>query len=395
MKIYFLIITEAIAASLFVTITNLLSCAHAVPVTYEITKGNKECLYDTLEVKEYVTMSVFLSVGPQLRARLSIQGPIAPSVVNSGVGLQRAIDQANRNTQGFVLQKSFDVDMEQFADMDLIDDDFQDDFIDDDAALRDYYYGLDDDDEYQFMEDDQMSDEERKEVRKAKAERDALSVEDRETMKVERRKVAQREREEMMKERKAMIEEREVRMKEREDKMKLKVQKETREEVGESFQKTFSIDEPGWYRVCVGAVWNEISAEIEMRKSSELGQPNTKTGHLQSYERRTMIQEEKRLFHKKHLEGSKNTQAEENRIEEKDLQATRDQLQRLNRLLNEIREKQHNERHRLSLHAATNEHSHSRMVLSSLFETLFYIVVSGFQVWTIRKWFSGAPILGF
>merc|ERR1712187_366662 len=129
-------------------------------------------------------------------------------------------------------------------------------------------YGLDDDDEYQFMEDDQMSDEEREEVRKAKAERDSLNSEDLEKIKAERRKVAQQEREEMKNERKAMIAEREARMKEREEKMRLKVEKKKNEDAGESFQKTFTITNPGWYRVCVHALWNEVSAEIEMRKSS-------------------------------------------------------------------------------------------------------------------------------
>jgi len=33
--------------------------------------------------------------------------------------------------------------------------------------------------------------------------------------------------------------------------------------------------------------------------------------------------------------------------------------------------------------------------MTSLFETVFYIVVSGFQVYTIRKWFSGNSILGY
>jgi len=389
------IFSEFSSLMILLTMVHLLHFVFAVPVTYDIAKGNKECLYDTVEDKEYVTMSVFLSAGLHLRAQAFFQGPIASPEVISGVALQGAIDQANRNIVEFTLHESFDVDMEELSEMGLIDDDFQDDFIDDDAALRDYYYGLDDDDEYQFMEDDQMSDEEREEVRKAKAERDSLNSEDREKIKAERRKVAQQEREEMKNERKAMIAEREARMKEREEKMRLKVEKKKNEDAGESFQKTFIISNPGWYRVCVHALWNEVSAEIEMRKSSELGQPNKKTGHLQSYERRAMIQEEKRLFHKKPTTVDKTITPVDSGIEEKDLQTTRDQLQRLNRLLNDIREKQHNERHRLSLHAATNEHSHSRMVLNSLFETLFYIVVSGFQVWIIRKWFSGAPVLGF
>mmetsp|Transcript_9917 Transcript_9917/g.12492 ORF Transcript_9917/g.12492 Transcript_9917/m.12492 type:complete len:94 (+) Transcript_9917:21-302(+) len=87
--------------------------------------------------------------------------------------------------------------------------------------------------------------------------------------------------------------------------------------------------------------------------------------------------------------------ATEEGVKEQDLTSTKNQISKLNRLLYDIKDKQNNERHRLSVHKAVNEHSHSRMVLNSLFETIFYITVSGFQVYTIRKWFSGSPILGY
>jgi hypothetical protein len=29
-----------------------------------------------------------------------------------------------------------------------------------------------------------------------------------------------------------------------------------------------------------------------------------------------------------------------------------------------------------------------------LLQTILFMVVTGFQVYTIRKWFSGAPVLG-
>ncbi len=136
----------------------------------------------------------------------------------------------------------------------------------------------------------------------------------------------------------------------------------------------------------------QIEVEMELRKSSEVGKPNTKTGHLETYEHHDMKMHEKNLL--KRMEKS-NKNEEENGIKEKDLHATKQQVAKLNKLLYEIKEKQQFERHRLSAHKAVNEHSHSRMVLNSLFETIFYIAVSGFQVYTIRKWFSGAPILGY
>ena len=129
---------------------------------------------------------------------------------------------------------------------------------------------------------------------------------------------------------------------------------------------------------------------MEIRKSSEVGNPNQKSGHLQTFEHHDMMQREKKLMNQMNTKN-----LEENGVKEEDLQNTKNQITKLNRLLYDIKEKQNSERHRLSVHKAVNEHSHSRMVLNSLFETVFYIAISCFQVYTIRKWFSGSPILRY
>lgn len=129
---------------------------------------------------------------------------------------------------------------------------------------------------------------------------------------------------------------------------------------------------------------------MEIRTSSEVGAPNKKTGHLQTYEHQDMLHREKKL-----LMRMTSAKLEGNGIKESDLLGTKKMVSKLNKLLYDIRDKQKNERHRLAVHKAVNEHSHSRMVLNSLFETVFYIGVSAFQVYTIRKWFSGSPILSY
>ena len=129
---------------------------------------------------------------------------------------------------------------------------------------------------------------------------------------------------------------------------------------------------------------------MELRKSSEVGKPNTKTGHLSTYEHHEMQQHEKKLLKRM---NSKNLEA--NGVKEKDLEMTRKQITKLNKLLYEIKERQMHERHRLGVHKAVNEHSHSRMVMNSLFETIFYIGISVFQIYTIKKWFTGSPILSY
>jgi uncharacterized protein YoxC len=123
---------------------------------------------------------------------------------------------------------------------------------------------------------------------------------------------------------------------------------------------------------------------MEFRKEFELGGID-EAGHVVSYETKTMMDEDKEL--------EQDTASQEG-IKDEDFQETREKVKDLRRLLNEIQSMQQKERRRLSVHAETNEHSHSRMVLSSLLETLLFMAVTGFQVYTIRKWFSGAPVLG-
>lgn len=121
-----------------------------------------------------------------------------------------------------------------------------------------------------------------------------------------------------------------------------------------------------------------------MRKFSDLGGMDEK-GNVISYEERIMKEEDTEL--------DEDTASQEG-IKEEDFQETRERVKTLRRLLNEIQSMQQKERRRLTVHAETNEHSHSRMVLSSLLETLLFMSITGFQIYTIRKWFSGAPVLG-
>lgn len=108
-------------------------------------------------------------------------------------------------------------------------------------------------------------------------------------------------------------------------------------------------------------------------------------GHVLTYEAKTMQEEDKLL--------EEDTAVEEG-IKDEDFQATREKLRQLRRLLADIHSAQQKERRRLIVHAATNKHSHSRMVLSSLMETMLFMAVTGYQVYTIRRWFRGAPALG-
>ena len=153
---------------------------------------------------------------------------------------------------------------------------------------------------------------------------------------------------------------------------------------GEPFQWDLVGVKDGWYRFCVKATWNQITAEMDLRKESEFGGVN-EDGHVMTFREKVAEDEE--------VEMEKDTAAMEG-IKDEDFKATRDKLRTLRRLLSDIQSKQSQERHRLAVHSATNEHSHSRMALNSLMETILFMAVTGYQVYTIRKWFKGAPVLG-
>mmetsp|Transcript_15707 Transcript_15707/g.22998 ORF Transcript_15707/g.22998 Transcript_15707/m.22998 type:complete len:408 (+) Transcript_15707:164-1387(+) len=385
----------------------------SLPVSFHIEKGRPECYYTNLEIDEYITTSLFILSGDSLKARTILQGPITPSSISSSAEVLAAamrLDKLGRNRDELSYNNIEDLDFgsmyEEATEDYAVDDDFDDggsgieyggmdDDPVDDVVLQDYYY-YDDDDEYEFMEDDAMDDQEIMSVRKAKAERDGMSPE-------ERAKFSSAKKERKRKESEAVRKKSEAKKKERlAQQLAKKKSKRENEELrkrraemqaineGKPLEKTFMVEEDGWYRFCVEATHNLIEVEFELRRSSELGHPNKKTGHLQTYERHDMMQSEHKLMEK--LAAASKTGGA---VKEEDLETTKNQITKMNRLLNEIREKQNNERHRLAVHKSVNEHSHSRMVIGSLFETVFYIAVSAFQVYTIRKWFSGSPILGY
>ncbi len=115
-----------------------------------------------------------------------------------------------------------------------------------------------------------------------------------------------------------------------------------------------------------------------MRKSSELGSPD-KSGHVPTWERHAAKLAEK-------LEVP-------NAAKEEDVQRIKNKIARLEGLLDQIQRKQAIERHQLALHSSVNARSHSRMVLSSLVETIVYMAVTAFQLYVVKKWFQGNKTL--
>ncbi len=320
-------------------------------------------------------MSIFILSGSQLKAIYSLEGPFEGSeadalhIYNNGQGFANEVKLGNKR-EDRIINFMQEVDFEHL--MDEVDDDA---FMDDDD---------DDDDEYdddEPIKPDEPNAEEKRRQRRERQRKKFLAAK-----------------------------------KKREEK-KAKMMNRIRQD-GEPIMSTFKAPSSGWYRMCVTASWNQVRpvesimksiffcllsfkmlntnaclfiwtivqivAEMEMRKESDLGGLN-EDGHVWTYEERKMADED--------IELEEDSAAAEG-IKDEDFQETRDKVKDLRRLLNDIMNMQQKERRRLTVHAETNEHSHSSMVLNSLMETLLFMAVTGYQVYTIRKWFSGAPVLG-
>jgi len=307
----------------------------SLPMQVTINQRQSECLYEKLDEGESVTVSVFILSGSQLKATYSLDGPIAGPNVESGLelynkGQQFAPNKKNRRQ----LLVSEEVDFEHLNDE--VDDD--DDEIDDDDDV---------------IDDDEPIDNNDPEAEKKRRER------------------RDRQRERFKK------------LKLKRETKRLEMLKKIRQD-GEPVLDTRKAPEDGWYRMCVTSNWNLVVAEMEMRKESELGGLNSE-GHVMTHEERKMMEEDNEL---------EQDTADAEGIKDEDFQETREKVKDLRRILNDIQSMQQKERRRLTVHAETNEHSHSSMVLNSLTETLLFMAVTGYQVYTIRKWFSGAPVLG-
>lgn len=303
----------------------------ALPLQMLVNLRGTECLYDRLSEGEAVTASVFILSGSELKATVKLDGPVASLDAENGNAIFSQITAFENNRP----DPEESVMIEQVVDFEHLN-------------IKDQY------------EDEEGADDE---LIKAAQQKD-LSPSERKRIKDKQRK-------------KILVK------RQKQEQQRLHQHRRVREE-GQPFQTTVKVPKEGWYRFCVIGTFHQVTAEIELRKESELGGVG-EDGHVLSYEAKTMKEEDKLL--------EEDTASEEG-IKDEDFQATRDKLRQLRRLLAEIHSAQQKERRRLIVHAATNKHSHSRMVLSSLMETVLFMAVTGYQVYTIRRWFRGAPALG-
>jgi hypothetical protein len=169
----------------------------------------------------------------------------------------------------------------------------------------------------------------------------------------------------------------------------------TRPPPGEPYQYTSNIVSPGWYRLCIYPATTAIDVEMELRKSSLYGKVDVHTGHVPNLEDVVVHSEIHALYSEGETPPMRPVEGGHAGIADDDLRTTRDQLRILERVYGEIINKQLEERRKWNWRYMKNQHIYSHLVLGNLIETVVYMIITGWQVYTIRKWFSNTgPKLG-
>jgi hypothetical protein len=160
-------------------------------------------------------MSVFILSGAELRATMTLEGPVAPASITTGAELKQAMDKFTGSEYGehIILQEVVDFE-----------------------HLQTNILAQEDDDDHAHIEDDDVQPAEGEDVN---SEAFKKKVEDR-------------------KRRIALARNRAKEAKKHREKTREEIHKQFRDE-GEPFQKTLKAKAAGWYRACVRGTWYQVS----------------------------------------------------------------------------------------------------------------------------------------
>ena len=383
-----------------------------LPISYSIPYGSEECIYERVERRgEHLTSSIFLVAGEELRAAFVLEGPVAPidTDLNSkrksagGQELQSYLSRYEKEGVNLFVNFKSDtmINVKPIRIAEMLDfEDEEEDYFDDQTisdAEREAF-NAEHDIEHQHRQHEPHFQHERGRRRDEEHHGDDEEPDhyddDYTLMKEEalRRQVQEE----------AEYDDDFVKLqmdnvkpspsgRRTDDKARgsRRLQDQPKKLVaGEPYQRTIQIESPGWYRVCLGAKFYEVEAEIELRK----GQIDMHTGHVRSLEDVEIHAAIKDLYEK---EDDAEILREEGLIKDEDLRVSKEQLRILEKVYSQIIGKQMEERRTWDWRTIKNQHIYSHLVMGNLVETIVYMMVTGFQVYTIRRWFSSqGPALG-
>lgn len=173
----------------------------------------------------------------------------------------------------------------------------------------------------------------------------------------------------------------------------------------EPHEETSVIKVAGWYRLCVSSEYHALVVEMDLRSGNKMGGIDRVTGHVYTHEAQETLDAEKLIDDvpedpkdldvNTYASLSEEQQKElENQVKEHDMHATKAQIKHLNSLVGEMKKKHADFAHRITSHKASAARNHGSLIWSSKLETALYILITGVQVYTVRKWLMSNSLLG-
>ena len=175
----------------------------------------------------------------------------------------------------------------------------------------------------------------------------------------------------------------------------------------EPYQITQPIPTSGYYRLCARAELHQLIVEMDIRSKRRMGGVDRNTGHVYTFAQRELLREEAALDNNNNNNGGvaldTNTYQSEleelskilvNQVEDADLTKTKEQVKELNAKTTEMMIEIQNRMTRIRSHELSARRNNASLAWSSKMETLLFALISGFQVYTMRKWLLSNTLLG-
>lgn len=173
----------------------------------------------------------------------------------------------------------------------------------------------------------------------------------------------------------------------------------------EPYEWTKRIKSSGWYRLCVQAD-DDILVEMDIRDSGYLGGVNKETGHVWKFADWEEWEEEQRINKLNELKEKAKADEEarlameqlnsalKDQIKDYDLAATQRLMTEVNSLVSEMQQKQSAVHTRIKSQEGIAKRNYQKIKKSGIVETVMYLLITGYQVYTVHNWLLSTNSLG-
>mmetsp|Transcript_36881 Transcript_36881/g.75187 ORF Transcript_36881/g.75187 Transcript_36881/m.75187 type:complete len:390 (+) Transcript_36881:60-1229(+) len=171
------------------------------------------------------------------------------------------------------------------------------------------------------------------------------------------------------------------------------------------YEWTKRIKSSGWYRLCVQAD-DDILVEMDIRNSAVFGGVNQETGHVWTFDDWEEWEEEQRINKLDELkeQAKKDEEARavleqlnkalSDQVKDYDLESTQRLMTEVNNLVSQMQQKQSSVHQRIKSHEGISKRNYQRIKKSGIVETLLYLLITGYQVYTVHNWLLSTNSLG-